>query len=241
VKNRLLLAFVRRLVLGTGTVLAAAASAQGAGPAVGTAGLTSLQALLSREAASAAPRQARVEVLPGALDSRLRLAPCEQVEPFLPPGMRPWGRTRVGLRCVKGAPWQVYLPVTVRVLAPALVLVTPLPAGTELTREHLVSLEVDWAAESSPPFVEAPALVGRTLARPLAAGAAPRLGDLRTRQWFAAGENVNIVARGEGFSISGEGQALGHGLEGQSVRVRTEGGRVVTGRPVAERRLELPL
>jgi flagella basal body P-ring formation protein FlgA len=45
-----------------------------------------------------APLRTEVEV--GSLDSRLRLAPCEKVEAFMPPGSRLWGRSRIGLRCV---------------------------------------------------------------------------------------------------------------------------------------------
>ncbi|NZD58911.1 hypothetical protein HZU83_19715 [Sphaerotilus montanus] len=43
-----------------------------------------------------------MEVLPGQLDPRLRLAPCQQIDAYLPPGSTPWGRTRVGLRCPSG-------------------------------------------------------------------------------------------------------------------------------------------
>lgn len=187
------------------------------------------------------PAQPRVAVEIGQLDPRLRLAPCRKVEPQLPQG-RLWGRTRVGLRCVEGErPWQVWLPVTVQVFAPALVLVSALPAGTVLAAEHLQLAEVDWAAATQPPHQRLQDLVGRTLSRPLAPGEAVRSADLRVRQWFAAGETVQVLARGPGFAVSGEGQALNPGLEGQVVRVRTESGRVLTGRPVAERRVEVNL
>jgi flagella basal body P-ring formation protein FlgA len=50
-----------------------------------------------------------------------------------------------------------------------------------------------------------------------------------------------VDARGPGFSISAEGQALTPGLEGQTARVRTDNGRVLTGKVVAERQLEVKL
>ena len=188
---------------------------------------------------SAAPR---VEVIAGTLDTRLRLAPCERVEAYLPAGARAWGRTRIGLRCQQGSTrWNVSLPLTVRVWAPALVLAAPLPAGTVLAAEHLALAEVDWAAEAASVFVDPARLIGRTLARPLAAGGAPRHTDLRARQWFAAGDTVRVVARGPGFSISSDATALSPGVEGQPARVRTEGGRVVSGQPVGERRIEVGL
>jgi flagella basal body P-ring formation protein FlgA len=75
----------------------------------------------------------------------------------------------------------------------------------------------------------------------LTPGQSVRATDLRRRQWFAAGETVQISAIGPGFRVSSEGQALGPGLEGQAARVRTESGRIVVGQPVAERRIEIDL
>jgi flagella basal body P-ring formation protein FlgA len=206
---------------------------------------------IAQQAATAAaaqtpPRQGtaapRVEVIAGTLDPRLRLAPCGQVEAYLPAGARAWGRTRIGLRCQHGATrWNVSLPLTVRVWAPAVVLALPLPAGSVLAAEHLALAEVDWAAEPAQVFVDPARLVGRTLARPLPAGGAPRQTDLKARQWFAAGDTVRLVASGAGFAIGSDATALSHGVEGQPARVRTEAGRVLSGRPVGERRVEVGL
>lgn len=199
--------------------------------------------VLAAQAAQAlAPAGARIRVSPGALNPRLQLAACGKVVPALSPGQPAWGRTRIGLRCQEGTSrWSVSLPVTVEVWAPAVVLATALPAGATLDGTTLAMAEVDWGAAAGKPFADSQALLGRVLARPLAAGQAPRSLDLLARKWFASGETVQIVARGPGFAVSAEGQALTHGLEGQPARVRTDNGRVVVGRPVAERRMEVQL
>lgn len=58
----------------------------------------------------------RVEVALGGADPRLKLAPCEKVQTYVPEGSRLWGKSRVGLRCEQGAVrWNVFVPVTVRV------------------------------------------------------------------------------------------------------------------------------
>ena len=184
----------------------------------------------------------RMEVELGQLDPRLRLAPCARIEPYLPSGSRPWGRTRVGLRCTDGPTrWNVFLPVQVRVLANALVLREPLRAGTEVTAEHLGEAEVDWAAQRLPPMLDAGQIVGHKLARGLDAGDPLRASDLQRTVWFDAGDSVRVVAIGPGYEVSAQGQALGRGLDGQSVRVRTAAGRVISGTAVGERRVELPL
>lgn len=204
--------------------------------------LAHVQQLALSGARAGAPEQARVEVQLGQLDPRLRLAPCGQIQPYLPAGQRMWGRSRIGLRCVDGtARWNVTLPVHVQVFAPALVAAQSLPAGTELTREQLKTADIDLAAAPGSVFVDVASLAGRVLQRPVAVGEALRQTDLRQRSWFAAGERVRVLAAGSGFVIASEGQALEAGLEGRDVRVRFENGRTVTGRAVADRQVEVLL
>ncbi len=199
-------------------------------------------ALAEQAARALAPAVAHIDVSAGTLSPRLQLAPCARVLAFQAAGAPAWGQTRVGLRCEQGATrWTVYLPVTVRVFAPAVVTTAALPAGARLDEQTLTLAETDWAATHLPPFADARALAGRVLSRPLATGQAPRAADLQPRQWFALGETVRVVLTGAGYAISADAQALTPGLEGKPARVRTESGRILVGLPVAEHRLEVPL
>ena len=191
---------------------------------------------------AALPGVTRVDINVGALDSRLRLAPCQHVEPYLPPNTRLWGKTRIGLRCTQGSTlWNVYLPITVKVYGPALVSVAALDAGSTVGEADLIQAEVDLAEDASTALHDSGLVVGRTLARPLIPGQSLRQSHLKLRQWFAAGETVQVTAKGSGFSVVGEGQAISAGLEGQPARVRTESGRVLIGVAVGERKMELSL
>jgi flagella basal body P-ring formation protein FlgA len=184
----------------------------------------------------------RVEVVIGRLDPRLQLAPCARIEPYLPNGTRLWGAGRIGLRCASGeARWNVFLPITVKVYGQALVAAAPLAAGRLLGPNDVTQAEVDLAENPSAAVADAALVAGRVLAQPLQPGQSVRATHLRPRQWFAAGETVKVLALGTGFSIAGEGLALSPGIEGQPARVRTEGGLVLTGQPVAERQMELAL
>src|SRR5580765_272573 len=184
----------------------------------------------------------RVEVTLGQLDPRLRLAPCQSIEPYLPPGVRLWGRTRIGLRCKVGpTPWNVYLPITVKVFGRALVVPAGAAAGSVLVEADLAEAEVDLAEEFAPALADPRLAVGRTLAQNLKAGQTLRQSHIKSRQWFVAGETVRVVATGEGFALESEAQALSNGIEGQPARVRTESGRVLTGLPSGERRVEVAL
>jgi flagella basal body P-ring formation protein FlgA len=148
----------------------------------------------------------------------------------------------VGLRCSDGpVAWNVALPVTVQVFAPAVVASVTLPAGAQLAQDQLIETEVDWAASPQPPLTGAKELAGRTLVRTLTAGQAVRAADLQARQWVAAGDTVRVITTGGGFAASGEGLAQATGLEGQTVRVRMGNDRVLTGRVVGQRLVEVAL
>jgi flagella basal body P-ring formation protein FlgA len=181
----------------------------------------------------------RVEVIVGQLNPRLHLAPCERIEPYLPPNLRMWGKSRIGLRCTRGAvPWNVYLPITVKVWGRALVVPAGAMAGSIVADADLEETEVDLAEEPGTAFTDRKLVAGRVLAQSLRPGQTVRLNHIKARQWFAAGDSVRVVALGEGFALESVGQAVTNGIEGQSARVRTESGALVTGTPSGERRME---
>lgn len=172
----------------------------------------------------------RMEVSIGALDSRLRLAPCARVEPYLPAGSRLWGRTRLGLRCVEGATaWNVFLPVTVKAWGPAWVLTGNVASGAVLTANDAAEAEVDWAADAAAIVANPDQWVGQIASRPLVAGQAVRQSMVRAPSLFKAGAQVRVVAQGPGYAVTSAGQALSAGAVGQTVRVRMDNGRTISG------------
>jgi flagella basal body P-ring formation protein FlgA len=199
--------------------------------------LSSEVSRLAEEAATQRDAQQaglRVKVEVGQLDPRLHLAPCQRIQPYLPPGLPAWGRTRIGLKCVQGAkPWNISVPVTVHVYRNAQVLREALPGGTVLDAGQLMEAEVDIAAAPGTAILEPDQAVGRTLARPLPAGATLRTTDFKPRRWFDAGATVRVVANGPGWAASTEGQAMNPGIEGQLVRVKVDSGKLLIGRPTA--------
>lgn len=208
-----------------------AAQAQAAGdPPADLGPLTQrwLDDTLARSAPTGLPL--RMEVSVGSLDSRLRLAPCARVEPYLPVGARLWGRTRLGLRCVEGATaWNVFLPVTIKAFGPAWVLTGNVAPGAVLTANDATEAEVDWAAETAPVMANPDHWVGQVAARQLVAGQALRQSMVRAPQLFRAGAQVKVVAQGPGYAVTSAGQALSAGAVGQTVRIRMDNGRIVSG------------
>jgi len=204
--------------------------------------LTAVKALPVAQPVSADAPAPRVHLEVGSPDPRLQLTACGKVEPYLLPGLRVTGTTRIGLKCLEGPTrWSISIPIRVRVYAPGLIAVQPLSAGTQIQAHQLATGEVDRASEDSPALTLMQAAEGRILARPLQVGQSLRLSHLKPRQWFVAGDTVTLWAHGHGFSISTQGEALSHGLDGQPVRVKTEAGRIVTGTAIGERQVRVPM
>ena len=194
---------------------------------------------LHEAAAAAGGAQSRIEVVVGEIDPRLQLAPCTRTEVFLPAGARFWGRAFAGVRCLDGATWSINVPVTVRVFGPALVAARALAAGAPVQGTDVRNAEVEWTREAQGVVTAADQLDQRVLARPIASGQAIPLNALRAPQAVGQGESVRLVGRGNGFSISADGIALASATAGQSVRVRTESGRILTGTARAGRLVEV--
>lgn len=188
----------------------------------------------ARDAAqAAAPHDARglrLEVSVGAIDSRLKLAACGAIEPYLPPGSRLWGRSRMGLRCVDGmSRWNVTLPVTVKAMGRAWVVKGQVMAGSPLTEADVAQADVDWAEDSNPVLADSAQWLGQVATRTLSTGQAIRQGMVRPTQVFQAGASVRIIAQGRGFQISGDGLAISAGIVGQAARIRLDNGRITSG------------
>ncbi len=223
----------RAAVLAAG--VAAAAAVLPAAAQDGTAQLMQIGQRFADEAlhqsqAAAGALPLRMEVQIGQLDPRLRLAACARVEPYLPAGSRLWGRTRLGLRCVQGAvAWNVFLPITVKAWGPAWVLQNGIASGRPLAAEDAVQAEVDWAEDSAAVYANPQDWVGLVAARPLAAGQALRQNMLRPPALFAVGAQVRVMVSGGGFSVTSSGKAMTAAGEGQTVRVRMDNGRLISG------------
>jgi len=183
---------------------------------------------LTQLPADASPLRMQVSV--GQLDPRLNLAPCARVEPYLPPGARLWGRTRLGLRCLEGQTrWNVFLPITVQAFGPTWVLTGNVATGATLTEQDAMQAEVDWAAEPAAVVTNPQAWVGQVAARTLVAGQALRQNMMRAPYLFKAGAAVHVKAQGPGYAVTSSGQALVAGSAGQSVRIRMANGKIIAG------------
>lgn len=157
----------------------------------------------------------------GALDSRLRLAPCAaRLEAVQQTAINTSGRVTVGVHCVTGNQWTVYVPVTIEVELPVLVLQRSLARDAHVDAGD-VQLQTKRVAGSAANFVsETATLQGRHLKRALAAGSTLTLDALAVDVLVRRGQQVTLLARTGSIEIRAQGHALTDG--GVSDRIRVQ-------------------
>jgi flagella basal body P-ring formation protein FlgA len=171
----------------------------------------------------------RVETTVAAPDPRTRLRHCESLQTFLAPGVKLWGNTHVGVRCLQPEPWTVYLPTTVKVFADVVVLTHPVSRNHLLAAADIRLQNVDLTQQPAGVFTDSAQVVGRLTTAALPAGHVLRAEQLRAPAAVTYGQTVRIVFRGEGFRVSSEGRALGSAATGEQVQVRAASGKVLRG------------
>ena len=174
--------------------------------------------------------------LPGAvsfqvngIDPANNLPPCEAFDPFLPSGARLWGRTTIGVRCVAGASWSLFIKVQVRVEGDYLVASHALAQGQVLVATDLARQHGDLTDLPGGVITESEQAIGRTVTLGLAAGRPVRSDMLRQVPAVLQGQSVKIISGGKNFQVSSEGKALNAASAGQVVQVRLPSGQVLSG------------
>lgn len=152
---------------------------------------------------------------------------CETPQFSLPGNSRMWGNISVAANCGQE---RRYLQVQVQVSGNYLVVSRQVARGATLTAEDMTM--TNGRLDTLP---------ARTLDSPAQATDAVAMRDLVPGQpitqmmvrlpWrVKAGQDVMVIAQGEGFNASGEGKAMENATTAQPVRVRMSNGQVVSGR-----------
>lgn len=214
-------------------------------PALAMAGSALLDTPLVRAQAAAWLEQQAMAAFPGSaaqakvgeIDARLRLPACNEMRFFLPANAQLWGRGSLGVRCEAPSPWSFYLGYQNHLIGPALVATRPIAARESPTAADIELRQIE--------YTQSPDLYPRTLPadarvnRPLAAGQAIVVGWLTLPTVIQAGRKVRLQTRTATFTVSQEGTALNTATPGESVRVKTPGGRIVQGIAAADGTVEV--
>lgn len=156
---------------------------------------------------------------------------CATLEAFTPNGAQPFGpgRVNVGVRCVSGANWSIFVGVNISVITNYQVSSRPIIAGQVISSDDLMPLTGDLARLPRGIVTDPRQAIGKTLKVAIAANQPIRQDLLTMPSVVMIGQTVKLSIRGQGFSVTSEGRALNSAAEGQIAQVRMNNGQNVSG------------
>lgn len=151
---------------------------------------------------------------------------CEQPSFTVTGTTKLWGNVNVLARCANE---KRYLQVAVQATGNYVVAAAPIARGSVLQASS-VTLKRG-RLDQLPPrtMLDINQAQDAVSLRDMAPGQAIQLSMLRKAWRVKAGQQVMVVANGDGFSINSEGKALNNAAEAQNARVRMSSGQVVSG------------
>ncbi len=197
-------------------------------PAASSPIVDTIREFLVQELARTQPAlRAEISVTQSA--AQARLAPCERMEVFLNSGTRLWGHAFVGVRCLVRPNWSVSVPVSIRLYGKALVATRTVSALLLIPPGAAKIEDTELTREPGPVATSPVELEDRFCTRLIEAGQLIPLAALRAIPAVGQGDTVKLLGVGNGFSISTDAVALASASAGETVRVRTDAGRTLSG------------
>ncbi|MFT5172609.1 MAG: flagella basal body P-ring formation protein FlgA [Gammaproteobacteria bacterium] len=169
-----------------------------------------------------------LQVRPGALDARLRLADCSlPLTPFWAPGSKKIGNTTVGVRCAGERPWKLFIPTRVQLMKLVVVANRPLLRGQHLSALDLRSEKRDVGRLRRAAIFDPAQVLGYRVKRAIAPGRVVDGAMLEAPVLVERGRRVRIAVRTADVAISMSGEAIEDGALGDTVKIRNTSSRKV--------------
>jgi flagella basal body P-ring formation protein FlgA len=167
----------------------------------------------------------------GTLDPRLRLAPCATpLKVSLPAGATFRDHMTVAVSCTASSSWTVYVPIAIETQTPVLVLRRAANRGTRLTSDDVEIQTRVVAGTGASYLTDVSELSGRTLKRPLGAGAALTADAMMDDMVVKRGQHVTLLAAVGGLEVRAAGVAMNDAAAQGRVRVQNiSSNRIVEG------------
>lgn len=151
---------------------------------------------------------------------------CEMPEITLPTNARPWGNISLSVRC-EGV--RRFIQTQVQVSGRYAVASRQLAAGAKITAQDVEMKQ--GRLDTLPPgaLLEPQFAQGAVSLRQIHAGQ-PLTRNMLRRLWvIKSGQDVQVLAQGEGFNVNSHGKAMNNAAIQDSVRVRMPSGQIVSG------------
>lgn len=168
----------------------------------------------------------KVETTVKSLDSRLKLARCDQpLQAFTSPNTEIRQNLVIGVRCRGSQPWKVYIPVRLSAQRQILVASRPLSRGTTLSAADVRLEEKDITTTRGAYLTEAAQLTGKVLKRTVPEGRVLTVDLLNEAEVIKRGQRVTLRVEQAGFVVHMAGTALSNGTINERIRVENASSR----------------
>ncbi|BET63029.1 flagellar basal body P-ring biosynthesis protein FlgA [Yersinia pseudotuberculosis] len=151
---------------------------------------------------------------------------CDAPEITLPANARPWGNISLSVRC-DGL--RRFIQTQVQVSGRYAVAVRRLAAGEKISAQDIQMKQ--GRLDTLPPgaLLDAHFAQGAVSQRQINAGQ-PLTRNMLRRLWLVkAGQDVPVLAQGDGFNVNSNGKAMNNGAAQETIRVRMPSGQIVSG------------
>jgi len=162
-----------------------------------------------------------VSVEAGSIDSRLRLAACQQpLETFAPYRRGNSARVTVGVRCNDSSRWTLYVPVSVSRMEEIVVALTPMNRGDQITAND-IRLELRDVARLHRGYLTSlEQALGKRVKRRIPVDGVVTPDRIMVQHAVKKGNQVTILARIGSLEVRVKGKALDSGAIGERIKVR---------------------
>lgn len=181
-----------------------------------------------------------IRVRVASIDTRLRLAACEQkITATVKETSYSAKSLSVKTQCLGSRQWTIYVPVNVDIFTQVAVSARNLHRGETVAPGDFVFKRTN-TSNIAQSYLDTPEqLLGKELRRALRSGSVIKKQDLKEPTMISKGETVVIIARAGALEVKSEATALSNGLLGQQIKVQNQKSKRivdarVTGRGTAE-------
>ncbi|TKY80897.1 flagellar basal body P-ring formation chaperone FlgA [Pectobacterium polonicum] len=151
---------------------------------------------------------------------------CEAPQITQPGNTKMWGNVSLSVRCEQQ---RRFIQTEVQVTGNYVTSSRPINRGTTLTEKDIGLTKGRLDLLPLRPILTLQGAQGAVLLRDLTPGQVITASMIRRAWVVKAGQSVQVIAQGDGFTINGEGKAMNNAAAGQTVRVRTANGQIISG------------
>jgi len=162
----------------------------------------------------------RVEVVAGALDSRLSLGACAHPVDIKADLSRENRRVNVRVSCGAPSPWALYVPAELRVYRDVLVVARPMQRGESFGSNDVLLEERDVLAGGGAALTRLEEAIGLNAKRAINANTVLTAALIESPVLVRRGDSISISSRSGGVSVQTSAICLSDGRSGERIRAR---------------------